>query len=158
MRKELSDADMTLKAINDRLTVAKETLKENIPIYLYRSILFYTYCRSQKSVQDATVRHDKKLRTLSFSQGLLLGKKSLIQLDDNNPRAFLREIFSKRPKRPTPGKFNSFHFFSDIHHLLRKLDEEEIDLALLNHINDKPVLFADKKKQYANKVVRKVVS
>ena len=34
LRKEMNDADRTLKVINDRLTVARETLKENIPIYL----------------------------------------------------------------------------------------------------------------------------
>ena len=119
---------------------------------------FY-FCSSRKSVHEATVRHDKKLRTLSFSQGQPSesNKNSLILLDDINPPAFVREILSKGTKHPTPAKFNKFHFFAEINRLLEKLDERKIEPALLNHINAKAVLYPDKRKQYANKVVRKVV-
>ena len=159
LRKELNDADRNLKAINDRLTVVRETLKENIPIYLNHSILFFTFCTSRKSVQQATVRHDQKLRTLSSSQGQPLesNKNSVIKLDDINPPTFIRGILSKGPKHPAPGKFNRFHLSAEINRLLEKLDEGSIDPALVNQINAEAVLYADKK-QYANKVVRKVVS
>ena len=155
LRKELNDADRNLKAINDRLTVVRETLKENIPIYLNHSILFFTFCTSRKSVQQATVRHDQKLRTL-YGQPLESNKNSVILLDDINPPAFIRGILSKGPKHPPPGKFNIFHFSADINRLLEELDEGRIDPALVNHINAEAVLYTDNKRQYANKVVRKV--
>ena len=161
LRREVSEAQLTMIMRLDQLRNARQFLKEKCTDYLLLSVAWHSRRDTRAERLTIHVRHNKKLVGLAAEQEKPLRsvENTVKIIGDLKPPKYVIDLLSLGPKHPVLEQFNEMHFLANIEKVLARMKNDDSNIDAMNEVNALTLGYLKQmKRQKPDRAVKMVTS
>ena len=150
---EISKAKETQNSLQEKLNIARDTLKHKTPTKCLPSVVLYTNIERRQQIVNRRNTHTKKLLTLSEDQGrpLFNVRNTVVCCGlDKEPPKYVLETLSLGPKSAVLDSFNPKVVLTELDLFMDYCEEKYIPEDVVTDINVKTLSYIKKCKKMKN--------